>query len=61
MQKIYGIITACALVLVSCQVAAAGDGHGLPWIDFLLRIVNAAIFIGIIIVGILMLAVLEGE
>ena len=48
MQKIYGIITACALVLVSCQVAAAGDGHGLPWIDFLLRIVNAAIFIGII-------------
>ena len=48
MQKIYGIVTACALVLVSCQVAAASDGHGLPWIDFLLRIVNAAIFIGII-------------
>ena len=48
MQKIYGIVTACALVLVSCQVAAASDGHGLPWIDFLLRIVNAAIFVGII-------------
>lgn len=48
MQKVYGIITTCALVLISCQVAEAGDGHGLPWGDFLLRIVNAAIFVGII-------------
>ena len=35
-------------VLISCQVAEASDGHGLPWGDFLLRIVNAAIFVGII-------------
>jgi len=47
-QKVYGLITACALVLISCQVASASDGHGLPWGDFLLRVINAAIFVGII-------------
>ncbi|MBR3881509.1 MAG: ATP synthase F0 subunit B [Mailhella sp.] len=47
-QKVYGIITACALVLLSCQVAEASEGHGLPWGDFLLRMINAAIFVWII-------------
>ena len=48
MQRIYGIVTACALVLISCQIASASDGHSLPWGDFLLRVINAAIFVGII-------------
>ena len=48
MQRIYGLVTASALVLVSCQIASASDGHSLPWGDFLLRVINAAIFVGII-------------
>ncbi len=48
MQRIHGSVTACALVLISCQVAYAGEGHSLPWGDFLLRVINAAIFVGII-------------
>ncbi len=48
MQRIYGIVTVCALVLISCQTASASDGHSLPWGDFLLRVINAAIFVGII-------------
>jgi F-type H+-transporting ATPase subunit b len=47
-QKVYGIVTACALVLVTCQTAVANEGGGLPWGDFLLRVINAAIFVGII-------------
>ncbi len=48
MQKIYGIVTTCALVLVFCQAASASEGHALPWGDFLLRVINAAVFVGII-------------
>ncbi|WP_239446685.1 F0F1 ATP synthase subunit B [Mailhella massiliensis] len=48
MQKIYGMTAACALVLVSCQIASASEGHSLPWGDFLLRVINGAIFVGII-------------
>ena len=48
MQKIYTIITACALVLVTSQGASASEGHGLPWGDFALRVINAAVFVWII-------------
>ena len=48
MQKIYGMTAACALVLATCQIACASDGHSLPWGDFLLRVINGAIFVGII-------------
>ena len=48
MQKLYGMTAACALVLITCQIASASEGHSLPWGDFLLRVINAAIFVGII-------------
>ena len=48
MQKIYQVTAACALVLMSCQAACASSGESLPWGDFLLRLVNAAVFVGII-------------
>ena len=37
MQKLYGMTAACALVLITCQIASASEGHSLPWGDFLLR------------------------
>ena len=48
MQKLYGMTAACALVLITCQIASASEGHSLPWGDFLLRVINGAIFVGII-------------
>jgi len=47
-QKIYVIVTACALVLISCQAASANAGESLPWGDFLLRVLNAAVFVGVL-------------
>lgn len=49
MKKISGITAACTLVLLSCQVAAASEGHSLPWGDFLLRDINFVLFGGIIV------------
>ncbi len=48
MQKFYRAMAVCALVLVSCQTAYAASGEHLAWGDFLLRLVNAAIFVGIL-------------
>ena len=48
MQKIYGIVLACALVLISCQTASANTGESLPWGDFLLRVLNGAVFLGVL-------------
>lgn len=48
MQKIYRVITACALVLISCQAAYASAEGSIPWGDFLLRLLTAACFLYII-------------
>lgn len=48
MKKINVIATACALVLISCQAASANAGEELPWGDFLLRVLNAAVFVGVL-------------
>ncbi len=38
----------CILLLAAAAPAWAGEEHGLPWGDFLLRVINFAIFAGII-------------
>lgn len=50
-QKFKTVLTACAMVLAFVGVASANAGvedEGLPWGNFLLRVVNILIFLGII-------------
>lgn len=44
----YSAIAAFVLILAGCRTAFASAGESLPWGDFLLRTINAAVFIGII-------------
>lgn len=48
MQKFYRVLAACALVLMSCQAAYASSEGGIPWGDFLLRVLTFACFFAII-------------
>lgn len=48
MQKLITVFSTCVLLLAGAGVAAASEGEALPWGNFLLRVVNAAIFVGII-------------
>lgn len=53
-QKFKTVLTACAMVLAFVGVASANAGvedEGLPWGNFLLRLVNILIFLGIIWYG----------
>ncbi len=42
------MMSACALVLISCQAAYANAEDAVPWGDFLLRVLTAACFLWII-------------
>lgn len=51
MHKFKTVLTACAVILAFAGVASANagaEGEGLPWGNFLLRMVNILIFLGII-------------
>ncbi len=48
MRKLINITAQCAFLLALAQTALASEGHGIPWGDFFLRLLNFAIFIGII-------------
>lgn len=48
MQKLIGIAVQCSMMLALAGAAWGSEGHALPWGDFFLRLLNFAIFIGII-------------